>query len=150
MSLDLRILMPSDKEVLMVFARAQLAARVTDPMELEMLSWCARWRPEALDYYLPQGWCFGAFSGLEIRGFLIAQPLLFYRGLTQTLWIEHGEFTAAAVAHQLLECVYRWARDKHFQCVLGESSAILQEAIRDWKPAEVHDARLIEIKSSRY
>jgi hypothetical protein len=118
-NLQVRILMPSDKEALMDFAKGQLAARIEDPMEREMQSWSARWRGEALDHYLALGWSFGAFVEAKLCGFSLGQPLLFFRGLTQTLWVEHLEGDEKT-KDALLECTFRWARDKHFQCVLRE------------------------------
>ena len=117
---ELRILQPSDREAVIDFAKRQLAAATADPMEREMQSWSARWRSEALDHYLPQGWSFGAFQEGRLHGFILAQPILFFRGLTQTLWIEHLEGDGPEATDQLFDCALRWARDKHFQCVVRE------------------------------
>jgi len=118
---EVRILLNTDKLAIVQFARAQLALRVQDPMEREMQSWTAPWREESLDHYLPQGWCYGTFDANGgMTGFLLAQPVLFYRGHTQTLWIEHINAFDGALVEQLLDTVYRWARDKHFQCVVLE------------------------------
>ena len=97
----------------MAFAKTQITA--ADPMEREMQSWNARWRAEALDHYLPQGWSFVALDDDKVVGFLIAQPLLFFRGLTQTLWVED---VLGPDAEALIEAARAWARDKHLQCVL--------------------------------
>lgn len=118
----------------MDFAKRQLASRVGDPMEREMQSWSARWRGEALDHYLPHGWSFGAFKDSQLCGFIMGQPFLFCRGLTQTLWIEHVECASPEIEARLLDIAYRWARDKHLQCLLREGP----------------DGRLIEIKSARF
>jgi hypothetical protein len=149
-NLDLRILFPADKEALLAFAKRQLAASVEDTMEREMQSWNARWRGEALDHYLTQGWSYGAFVNDELRGFLLGQPLLFYRGLTQTLWVEHVEADSPATTLQLLDAAYKWARDKHLQCVVVEDSPAMKHAVSDWKNAHPAAAGLIEIKSARY
>jgi hypothetical protein len=122
MPMELRILQPSDKQALIEFGQMQLAQTHSDPMEREMQSWNARWRAEALDHYLPLGWSFAAYAS-ELQGFLLAQPLLFYRGLTQTLWVETVQAATPEIAQQLLEAVRAWARDKHFQCVLNNDGA---------------------------
>jgi hypothetical protein len=119
-SLDLRILQPADKEAVMEFGKRQLAAHVQDPAELQIQSWNARWRPEALDHYLGLGWSFGAYQNAGLIGFVLGQPLLFFRGLTQTLWLETIEAANPQVHAQLLDCAQRWARDKHLQCALME------------------------------
>src|SRR5262249_13956823 len=118
--MEMRILLPEHKEAIMDFAKRRLAAREQDPMEREMKSWSARWRSESLDDYLKLGWSYGAFEGEELKGFVLGQPFLFHRGLTQTLWLEHLEAEDDTTANALLDIAARWARDKHFQCVLME------------------------------
>lgn len=134
----------------MVFAKSRLAKTISDKMEGEMKSWTARWRGEALDHYLPLGWSFGCFCGVEVLGFMLAQPLVFFRGHTQTLWIEHLEATDREVSRLLLETAHRWARDKHFQCVFAESLEPVQSASRDWPQTQTLKAAFVEIKSARY
>ncbi|MGZ3723175.1 MAG: hypothetical protein ACXVA9_09605 [Bdellovibrionales bacterium] len=119
-SLDLRILQHADKQAIMEFAKRQLASRIEDPTEREMQSWSARWREESLDHYLPLGWSFGAYKGDALTGFILGQPLLFFRGLTQTLWLESIEALSPQIHAQLIDCAQRWARDKHLQCALME------------------------------
>lgn len=53
-----------------------------------------------------------------MTGYVLTQPFLFYRGLTQTLWVEHLAFDDKSVGEALIEAVCKWARDKHFQTVL--------------------------------
>jgi hypothetical protein len=148
---DVRILLPSDRDAVMAFAKERLARAVSEPMEREMQSWNARWRAESLDHYLPQGWSFAAFTGEgAMLGFLLAQPFLFYRGLTQTLWVEHLEFTAPDVGRRLLETAYSWARDKHLQCVLVENSEEIAAIVSDWPRARLLEGRWVEIRSARF
>lgn len=118
--MDLLVLLPDHKEAIMAFAKERLAQREKDPMEREMKSWSARWRAEALDHYLKLGWSYGAFENGRLCGFVLGQPLLFHRGLTQTLWLEHLEAENENISTFLLDCATKWARDKHFQCVLME------------------------------
>lgn len=146
---EIRILLPAHKDDLLAFAKTQIEE--PDEMEREMHAWTARWRGEALDHYLPQGWSFGAFDGGEkIQGFLLAQPYLFHRGLTQTLWVEQFNFANLNVAHALLDTAYRWARDKHFQCVLIEERPEIQSLLRDWRQAHPVEQTLVELRSARF
>lgn len=147
---DVRIMLPEHKEILMAFAKRRLGETLAEPMEREMASWTARWRAEALDHYLPLGWSFGCFQGDELLGFVLGQPLVFFRGHTQTLWIEHLEATDQAVNHLLLETAHRWARDKHFQCVFAESVEPVQSAAREWPQTRALSEAFVEIKSARY
>lgn len=148
---DVRILLTSDAEHITTFARARLAHAIPDAMDQEMASWTARWRPEALTHYLPQGWSFGAFAADgRLAGYVLAQPLLFYRGLTQTLWVEDLQFADVTVGKQLLEVAYKWARDKHLQCVLLESQTDLQFILHEWKNVHRVDSPLIEVRSAKF
>lgn len=147
---EVRILLPTDKEAVMAYAKARLALRVSEPMEREMRSWDARWRGEALDHYLPQGWSFAAFAADQMQGFILAQPFLFYRGLTQTLWVECVIADAHQVERELLEVAHRWARDKHLQCLIVENSEDIAHIVRDWPAAKPLDESYIEIRSARF
>lgn len=110
-----------------------------------MSSWNARWRGESLDHYLPQGWSFGAFAPAgHLKGFVLAQPILFHRGLTQTLWIECVEAEDQDVARALVDTVSKWARDKHFQCVLLEDFGV------ELPGARVTNETLIELRTAKF
>ena len=148
---ELRILLPENKEAILNLGRQRLARDVADEMEREMLGWNARWRPEALDHYLPQGWSFGAFNAQnELEGALLAQPYLFHRGLTQTLWIEEILVNDTTSAHALLETAYRWARDKHFQTVLAEDLGAWHGALRAFPRARRVEESMLELPSTKF
>ncbi len=149
-NLEIRILLPTDEDAITKFARELLHQAISDEMDVEMQTWVARWRPEALAYYLPQGWCFGAFQNGKLCGFLLGQPLLFFRGLTQTYWIEELVFTDDEIGRLLLDTAYKWAKDKHLQCVLIEGNQIRARLVEDWNQAHQSDEPMIEIRSSRF
>ncbi|NJL25209.1 MAG: hypothetical protein HC902_08550 [Calothrix sp. SM1_5_4] len=145
------VLLPQDKERILTFAKAELARAITDPVERDMQSWSARWRPEALDHYLPLGWSYGAFDGGgSMIGYILGQPLLFYRGLTQTLWIEGLGYDGEETAGALLETAYRWARDKHFQTLLLEPDPRLAAVLEKQARIVPVPGGLIEWRSSRF
>ncbi len=149
-NLEIRILLPADQEIVAKFARERLEKTASDQMEVEMHSWIARWRPESLAYYLPQGWSFGAFQGEKLCGIILGQPLIFFRGLTQTLWIEELIFNEPGIGRELLEVAYKWCKDKHLQCVLIESGKDRIPLVDDWKQAHQTNEPMIEIRSSRF
>ena len=149
-SLDIRILLLEDKEAIMQFENERLARTAPDPMEREMKVWDARWRGEALEHYLPQGWSFGCFAEMKLAGYFLGQPYLFHRGLTQTLWIEHLSALSPAVACQLVETAHKWARDKHLQTVLLENNANSQFVFEEFPKAILIDSGLIELRSARF
>lgn len=149
-TLEIRILLPTDQDAVMAYARHRLEKTESEPMDIEMKTWVARWRGESLAYYLPQGWSFGAFNKGQLQGFLLGQPLLFFRGLTQTLWIEDLIFDNQAAGELLLETAYKWARDKHLQCVLIENRAERAALVEKWKHAHQSEEPMIELRSSRF
>lgn len=114
--MEVRILQLEDAQLILEFERTR--PQDTDTMERELASWSARWREEALNHYLPLGWSFGVFGEGQLQGYLLAQPLLFFRGLTQTLWVERLAFLDLATGQKLAETAWRWAKDKHFQRLL--------------------------------
>jgi hypothetical protein len=85
--------------------------------EREMASWHARWRREALEHYLPLGWSFCKRQNNMLTAYVLCQPLLFFEGWTQSLWIEHVAAQNKVDGYEMLEVAYRWARDKHLQKV---------------------------------
>lgn len=148
--LDTRILLLDDAEAILKFESESLAKTISDPMEREMAGWSARYRKEALEHYLPKGWCFGSFLNNQLTGYILAQPVLFMRGLTQTLWVEVLSAHQPAVAKILVETAHKWARDKHMQCLLMELSAQTEFVLTQWPQSHKVDGGLIELKSARY
>lgn len=154
MTFDIRILQPSDLDAVLHFERKRLKATMENDMEAEMLEWHAPWRKEALEHYLPQGWSFSLWSasssGGDLLGYFIAQPQLFTRGLTQTLWIERLSAQTQAQSDQLLEIAYKLCREKHFQKLVIRSDES-DKSLHTELPLklEKHHDNLYEIKTSR-
>lgn len=148
--MDTRILMEKDLETIVAFEKERLYLAISDPMERELAAWNARWRKEALDHYLPQGWSFGAFNNGQLLGYFLGQPYIFHRGLTQTLWIEHIAFNDAAAGKELMDVAHKWAKDKHLQTVLMENSAATAFVLESFPKAIVDREGLIELRSARF
>ena len=144
--MDLIVLKASDQDTILAFERARAEQAESDAMERELSSWKARWRPEQLTHYLSLGWSFAAWENGKMIGYVLAQPFLFFRGLTQTLWVEHLSYDDVAVGEALVECVYKWARDKHFQTVLISD---LPAEIKMNRPIHRMGDDISEISSSR-
>src|SRR5690606_30709973 len=88
----------------------------------QMKTWDARWRPESLDHYLQLGWSFGVLEDNQLKAYVLAQPFLFFRSFTQTLWVEWIAAVSSNHAARAIEVAYRWTRDKHFQTLVLESN----------------------------
>lgn len=126
----IQILDPTAKILIRKFELQRLAEQITDEMEREMASWNAPWREESLDHYLGTGWSVGLWSSeskSQFLGYFLGQPLLFYQGLTQVLWVEHISAVNQTGVQTLLETAVRYARDKHLQSVFAYENGIIQE-----------------------
>lgn len=124
MKTDYRIAQLSDLEEVYQFAENQLRKSIPDEMELMIQVWNSRFRKEALDHYLKNGWSFVATQENKIAGYFLGQPFLFFEGQTQTLWVDDFQSLDLEVESQLVEIAYKLARDKHLQRVILPKKAL--------------------------
>ena len=136
MNLQIVILKPDDAPILLEFDQKRLATLHSDEMDLEFAKWSSRSRLEALEHYLPMGWSFGVWQGAELKGYFLAQPLLFYAGVTQTLWVETVAGVEPAIVLQLVDTAVRLAREKHFQQALFSDCESYVSLLKDLKGQE--------------
>ena len=116
--MNFQIIQSSDLDDIIQFEQKLLAQTMPEEMERTMHSWHARWRKESLEHYLPMGWSFLARNEKnELIGYFLGQPLLFFDGFTQSLWIEYVQAENDSVRDQLCEIAYKLSREKHFQKV---------------------------------
>jgi hypothetical protein len=111
---ELQILSPGDQAEVLAFSRARANK------EYLFLEWSAPWRQESLEHYLKIGWSMARRdrSTGKLVGYILAQPFLFLRRQTQTVWIEHVEGETPAINSELIDTVIRISREKHMQRVL--------------------------------
>ncbi|MBX3016960.1 MAG: hypothetical protein KF767_03650 [Bdellovibrionaceae bacterium] len=148
MSLDFKIVQVSEIPEILDYEQRKLAEQILNEEDRALLSWNARWRKEALEHYIPMGWSFLArdtavkseFSddGL-LMGYFIAQPLLFLDGQTQSLWVEHLQYSSLQVRDEISDLAYRLSREKHLQKVyFPKSPATLNSTkhmrAEEWNP----------------
>lgn len=130
---EVKILTLQDLEDIIVFEKSRQSG---PEFEREMASWHARWRKESLEHYLPLGWSFGLREQGKIVAYILCQPLLFFEGWTQSLWIEHVAGIKNEDVMQMIEVAYRWARDKHLQKVFFNTEL---NYIQDTSFAKIQD-----------
>lgn len=144
---ELIVLQPIHKELILQFERDRLGENPS--FEAQMKTWDARWREEALNHYLPMGWSFGVLREGRLASYVLAQPFVFFRGLTQTLWVEWLSGSDVESAHKAIEVAYRWARDKHFQTIVLETSQPFAEYFESSPfPTETRDGFVL-MKTSK-
>jgi hypothetical protein len=115
---NFQIIQSSDLDDILQFEQNLLAQLIPDEMERTMHSWHSRWRKESLEHYLPMGWSFLARDeNNKLIGYFLGQPLLFFDGFTQSLWVEHVQAVNNSVRDQLCEIAYKLSKEKHFQKV---------------------------------
>ncbi len=111
----LRALRPEDK--LLVQAFELKSSEVANNPLAFMDNWSAPWREESLDFYLNLGWSMGHFEQDAVKGYILVQPMLFFKGHTQSLWVETIRTNSELIFATLLEAVVRIAKEKHLQQV---------------------------------
>lgn len=157
MSLYLRVIQAADLDEILLFEQNKLGETIADEMEREIHSWNARWRKESLHHYLPMGWCFLArdrnlssehsSEGLLV-GYFLAQPLLFFDGNTQSLWVEHMQYSTLQARDELCELAYKLSREKHFQKVFFPESQSVMNAVKPYK-AENWDPQVLTVATTK-
>ena len=115
------------------YEKNQLGSDLSE-IQAEMKSWDQSWRKESLDHYSKLGWSFVAQEGETIRGYVLAQPILYFNNWTQTLWVEYLKADDPKTAHELMDVVIRWSKSKHLQKVIlnGEQSWS-SEILESWQ-----------------
>ncbi len=113
-----------------------------------ILSWSAPWRSESLEHYAASGWSFAAWDGDKIAGYFLAQPFVFFRGLTQTLWIEHLAAVDSETERELIDLARRYGRDKHLQSVLFAENSNLKSNLKDLGGQPITD-QIYEFKTTK-
>lgn len=157
MSLFCRVIEPSELEEVFEFESKKIQESFQDPTEAAIQIWNSRWRKESLEHYLSSGWSFLARdSELEstfsnegmLLGYFIAQPLIFFDGQTQCLWVEHISFSSLQVRDSLCELAYKLCREKHFQRLLLPNLAGIGNSVAAYKP-EAWGPNILSIKTSK-
>lgn len=148
--MEMLVLRSDDLDKLIEFENLKLEQDTNlDFMEKQMKSWHARWRKESLEHYLPLGWSFGIWDDdkkSQLLGYVLCQPILFFRGLTQTLWVEHLSANDLATRNMLGEIVYRWARDKHLQQIILPKE--FEDTVSAWN-SQTLDSELVTVNTSK-
>lgn len=130
------------------FETKRLADSGVSDEEVVFAQWQAPWREESLNHYLPLGWSFGLWQDKKLQGYFLAQPLLFARGFTQTLWVEHLSSIGEEPAMELMDVAYKLAREKHFQKLLVNKKADLKKISTSFALTEITD-QVFEVNTSK-
>jgi hypothetical protein len=157
MSLFLRIAEAREVEEILEFENRKLKESFADESERMMQSWHSRWRKEALEHYFPMGWSFVARDSSQtsefsreglLVGYFMAQPLLFFDGQTQSLWVEHLQYSTLQARDELCDLAWRLSREKHFQRVYFPNTPALSPTLKTMK-AEEWSSQVLMLKTTK-
>ena len=150
MSIVQQVLSTPDLDEVFHYAYARLTKQEPNEQDRIFKSWSVKWRREALEHYLKLGWSFIARDEKtkETLGFFLGQPFLFFRGQTQTLWVEHIEAENDEVKHHLVDTAVRVAREKHLQRVLFADASSLVKELETWNP-EPLEQDIVVVKTTK-
>lgn len=158
MSLDFKIVMVSEIPEILDFEQRKLAEQIVSEEDRTILSWNARWRKEALEHYIPMGWSFlvrdtamkSDFANGEgqLIGYFIAQPLLFLDGQTQSLWVEHLQYSSLQARDELTDLAFRLSREKHLQKVYFPKNPATLNATKHMR-AEEWNPQVLSAKTTK-
>ena len=130
-----QVLGANDIDEIFNFASHRLELQVTDLSDRMFASWVAPWRKESLEHYLKLGWSFvSRHPDGKTAGFFLGQPIMFFRGQTQNLWIEHVDADSDAGTQELVDIAVRVAREKHLQRAIFANWDKLIPALEKWNP----------------
>jgi hypothetical protein len=148
MSVTICVIQPSEVDEILEYESKKLKETIANENDRMLASWNSRWRKEALDQYLPQGWSFLIRDGEQLMGYFIAQPLLFFDGQTQSLWVEHLQHSSLQVRDQLCELACKLSREKHFQRVYFPNISTLANSLGPYKP-EAWNSQTLMVKTTK-
>lgn len=150
MALDFQVISLSDLDEIATYANQRLAAAISDETERRFASWAVKWRGEALEHYLRLGWSFVARREARTVGFFLAQPFLFVRGQTQTLWLEYIDADDRETLQALLELATKLSREKHLQRVLiADAEQDKLVGMADIFKGELMRDSILEVKTTK-
>ena len=145
-----QVLSLPDLDEVYAYAFSKLEKREPNEQDRLFYSWSAKWRKESLEHYLKLGWSFIARDEQtqQAVGYFLAQPFLFFRGQTQTLWVDHVETNDADIEKELVDIAVKVAREKHLQRVLFADAEKLAKALESWNP-EPLESNILIIKTTK-
>lgn len=136
MSLQMLVAQTTEMDEISDYEQKRLKENFPDENDRIFQSWQAPYRKESLQHYLSTGWCYLARKENLLMGYFLAQPLLFFDGQTQSLWIEHVQYSSLQARDELCQLAYKIAQEKRFQRIYFPNSKVILNAISSFKPEE--------------
>ncbi|MEN0058384.1 MAG: hypothetical protein AAGB31_06080 [Bdellovibrio sp.] len=150
MSLFCRVIQTEDLQNILALENKKLQEAYPDEAERTIAGWNSKFRVEALNHYIALGWSFLACDPDDgsLAGYFIAQPLLFLDGQTQTLWVEHVQYSSLQARDELCELAYKLGREKHLQRVYFPHDNGVPNSIKAFK-ADLWQPGTLAVKTTK-
>lgn len=148
--LDCRVILADDLQDILDLENKKLQDMYPDEADRMIAGWNSKFRVEALNHYIPLGWSFLARDpeSKALVGYFIAQPLLFFDGQTQSLWVEHVQYTSLQARDELCELAYKLGREKHLQRVYFPNDNGVPNSIKSFK-SETWTPGTLSVKTTK-
>ena len=148
--LDCRVILADDLQDILDLENKKLQDLYPDEADRMIAGWNSKFRVEALNHYIPLGWSFLARDpeSKVLVGYFIAQPLLFLDGQTQSLWVEHVQYSSLQARDQLCELAYKLGREKHLQRVYFPNDNGVPNSVKSFK-AETWVPGTLSVKTTK-
>lgn len=139
MELDFQPMILEDVDRIFDFEMKNLEEKNIDEGDRMIASWSSRWRKEQIQHYSQIGWSYVVCFDNKVVGYFLAQPIMFFEGLTQTLWIDHVSAKSPQIYNELIQLAWKLSRDKNFQRVylpanVEKDFSVENLKLIDWKP----------------
>lgn len=150
MRLFCHVIQPDNLQEIIALETKKAQEVYPDEIERAIASWSSKSREEALNHYISLGWSFLARDedSNKIMGYFIAQPLLFFEGQTQSLWVEHIQYCSLQARDELCELAYKLGREKHLQRVYFPNDPGILNSIKSFK-AEAWQPGTFAVKTTK-
>lgn len=150
MNLFCRVIQSEDLPIILELEERKLQEAYPDETERMIAGWNSKFRVEALNHYIAVGWSFLAIDQetQKLMGYFIAQPLLFFDGQTQSLWVEHVQYNTLQARDELCELAYKLSREKHLQRVYFPNENGVPNSVQSFKP-ELWKPGTLQVKTTK-
>lgn len=137
MELKIASLENEDIQTIVQFEKQKYITQGVSDIEISMIQWNSKWRPEYIEHYWKTGWSFTVKnSANQLVGYFLAQPFMFFNGQTQTLWVDVISSEHREVLELMIDTFVKLCREKHLQMVYIPKEFLEQNSENSFKGLE--------------
>lgn len=149
MEYKIAILEESDVEAIRNLERQKFLNQGISEIEISMEEWNSRWRTEYVEHYWKIGWSFTVRNKEgQLIGYTLAQPVLFFEGQTQSLWVDVISCQDGPCLSLLIDTTIKLGREKHLQRVYFPATAEIR-ATKEMAKSLLLDSKICFVKTTK-